>query len=313
MSRSKGTANLAASLEVLAGAPLDAREKVPTKADLYLAANFHYPYVGLETYVVSENKKYRLIGNDVTVEANWEEVGSGGGGGTTVVANPEGEATDELEKLQVGNDIYSIPQGGSGADTEIIADDFDATESYAVGDYVVYEGVLYKCTTAHTGEWDASDFDDTQVMEEMPTPMPAADMSGVVTPLPSVMSRRFKYSTEEQVVGEWIDGKPLYQKSFDITETTIHGAKVFEITLLSNVDKMISQNFMFMDEGLPSGKPIPKACWVAQDGYTHEASGYWYASYFYINPTTHDLKMRRDGNSGVLHLYGTIQYTKTTD
>lgn len=34
--------------------------------------------------------------------------------GTTVVANPEGEATEELEKLQVGNTIYSIPSGGSG-------------------------------------------------------------------------------------------------------------------------------------------------------------------------------------------------------
>ena len=172
MSRAKGTANLAASLEVLAGAPLDAREKVPTKADLYLASNFPYPYVGLETYVVSENKKYRLIGNDVTVEANWQEVGSGGGGGTTVVANPEGD--------------------------------------------------LYKCTTAHTGEWNASDFDATQVMDEVPQIMPAADMSEVVTPLPSVMSRRFKYSTEEQVIGEWIDGKPVYEKTFSRTgDTTI--------------------------------------------------------------------------------------------
>ena len=34
----------------------------------------------------------------------------GGGGGTTVVANPEGEATDDLEKLQVGSDIYEIPK-----------------------------------------------------------------------------------------------------------------------------------------------------------------------------------------------------------
>lgn len=32
----------------------------------------------------------------------------------TVVANPSGEATDELEKLQVGSTIYSIPSGGSG-------------------------------------------------------------------------------------------------------------------------------------------------------------------------------------------------------
>lgn len=34
---------------------------------------------------------------------------SGGGGGTTVVANPSGEATDELEKIQIGSSIYSIP------------------------------------------------------------------------------------------------------------------------------------------------------------------------------------------------------------
>lgn len=120
------------------------------------------------------------------------------------------------------------------------------------------------------------------------------------------------YSTTEKIVGTWIDGKPIWQKSFDITETTIHGANAFEITLLSNVDKMISQNFMFMDEDLPNGKPIPKASWIPHDGYTHVASGYWYASFFYINPTTHDLKMRRDGNSGVLHLYGTILYTKTS-
>ena len=32
--------------------------------------------------------------------------------GTTVIPNPEGEATDTLNKIQIGNDIYEIPQGG---------------------------------------------------------------------------------------------------------------------------------------------------------------------------------------------------------
>ena len=41
--------------------------------------------------------------------------GGGGGGGTTVVANPEGEPTDDLEKLQVGNVVYSLPQGSEPA------------------------------------------------------------------------------------------------------------------------------------------------------------------------------------------------------
>lgn len=36
-----------------------------------------------------------------------------GGGGTTVVANPDGEATDELEKLQVGSTVYAVKGGGN--------------------------------------------------------------------------------------------------------------------------------------------------------------------------------------------------------
>lgn len=79
MARSKGSANLSASLEVLAGAPLDAREKVATKADLTAEGSFPYSYIGMETYVASENKRYRLIGEDPTDIENWEEVGSGSG------------------------------------------------------------------------------------------------------------------------------------------------------------------------------------------------------------------------------------------
>lgn len=87
MARSKGSANLAASLEVLAGAPLDAREKVATKADLTASGSFPYSYIGMETYVEAENKKYRLTGADPTDISNWQEVGSGGGGGSTSLSD----------------------------------------------------------------------------------------------------------------------------------------------------------------------------------------------------------------------------------
>lgn len=46
--------------------------------------------------------------------------GWGGDGGTNVVANPQGTATDTLNKLQVGESIYSIPSGGGGASGPII-------------------------------------------------------------------------------------------------------------------------------------------------------------------------------------------------
>lgn len=37
-----------------------------------------------------------------------------GGGGTSVVPNPEGEATETLTKLGVNDTVYGIPSGGGG-------------------------------------------------------------------------------------------------------------------------------------------------------------------------------------------------------
>ena len=76
MARQPGSANFSGTIEALAGGPLDARSIVKTKADLTAVGSFEYPYIGMETYVVSENKKYRLIGDNPLVVANWEEIGS---------------------------------------------------------------------------------------------------------------------------------------------------------------------------------------------------------------------------------------------
>jgi hypothetical protein len=46
---------------------------------------------------------------------------------------------------------------------------FSTTTSYAVGDYVTYGGVLYKCTTAHTaGTWVSGHFTQVTVGGELP-------------------------------------------------------------------------------------------------------------------------------------------------
>ncbi len=95
MSRNKGSANLAASLEVLAGAPLDAREVVQAKSDLTAEDSFPYKYVGMEVYVVAEDKKYRFIGTDPTDIADWEEVTGGGGESIQVSEMPEASQSNE--------------------------------------------------------------------------------------------------------------------------------------------------------------------------------------------------------------------------
>lgn len=50
--------------------------------------------------------------SSISIGGTKYDIPTGGGGGTTVIANPSGSATDELEKLQVGSTIYSIPEGG---------------------------------------------------------------------------------------------------------------------------------------------------------------------------------------------------------
>lgn len=46
--------------------------------------------------------------------ANSKWINANASGGTTVIANPAGTPTDDLETIQIGNDIYSIPSGGGG-------------------------------------------------------------------------------------------------------------------------------------------------------------------------------------------------------
>lgn len=41
---------------------------------------------------------------------------------------------------------------------------FSASASYAINDYVIKDGNLYKCTTAHTGDWNAGDFTQTNLL-----------------------------------------------------------------------------------------------------------------------------------------------------
>ena len=77
-------------------------------------------------------------------------------------------------------------------------------------------------------------------INEAADPMPAEDMSEVISPLPSVYARLLKYSTEEQVVAIWTDGKPVYQKVLTGTITNQTSASTSVITNFSigaSVDK----------------------------------------------------------------------------
>ena len=143
----------------------------------------------------------------------------------------------------------------------------------AMADSVLYDGCLAYCVaTDKTYQWKSTNtvdptlgkwrefetgggstytagdgivIDDDEISTDN---MPAEDMSEIVTPLPGVMSRRFKYSTDEQVVGEWIDGKPIYQKTLtNLSKTLSAGWQTF--ASITNIETLVDCKFYAVSNG----------------------------------------------------------------
>lgn len=286
MARQKGSANFSGTLEVLAGGPIDARSVVPTLADLTVAANFPYPYVGMETYVVSENKKYRLIVADVTSSSNWEEVGSGGGGGgdSTKILTGTLAAASWSSKTQTVNvtgvtantkGVVGLLQSATSAQVEAakaagitataigngtITFACDEVPSVDIPFGVLIPGGQTPQVTANATVDGNTGTPDVQVTvggtDEAPVfnfafsnlkgatgaQGPKGDTGATGPQGPSGSGTPLNYSTSETRVGTWIDGKPLYQKTFTgtlIKTTTVGTIVNTEISVGTSVKEFI--------------------------------------------------------------------------
>jgi len=71
--------------------------------------------------------------------------------GDTLISSGTGQ---NCKRVTVGDELNNIHNDFGTT----VAPLFSTSGSYAVGAYVIYDGVLYRCTTAHTGDWDASHF-----------------------------------------------------------------------------------------------------------------------------------------------------------
>lgn len=154
MARTKGSFSLAGTIEPLVAAPLDARATVKLKTDLTAAATFDYTYLGMQTFVEEEQKRYTLIGADPTVLSNWREDGTAADNtifqyaGSTLFANlPSATAarvgyvyniTDEFTTTSdfIEGAGHTYP---AGTDVAIVNNGDDQTPSYK---YDVYTGSL---------------------------------------------------------------------------------------------------------------------------------------------------------------------------
>lgn len=154
--------------------------------------------------------------------------GTSGGSGSSVVANPQGAATDTLNKLQVDGTIYGVSGGGS------------ATHNY---------------------------------------------------------------STTEQVVGTWIDGKTLYEKTVSFTTPSTNNYTQQSLGLLTN-----DIDTIFVQSGYVS-KGENVASWGA---YASSVAPEQCVGFIYKGTTniSFDYRVGSSYYAGSSNL--TIRYTKTT-
>ena len=211
--------------------------------------------------IVYENLLYKCTG---ATSGNWDsskwtrttlaaEVElAGQSGGSQVEGNPSGTATAQLEKIGIDNDIFFINDA-----SKIIADPYDSTSTYAVGDYCIYGTLLYKCTTAvSTAEaFDSNKWTACLVTDEMGSGGGSANLHEVTQAQYDALTEAQKkngemyfikdvngdgsqfqpviYSTEEREIGVWTDGKPLYQKTLILSNTIINLIVEVDLSSLS--------------------------------------------------------------------------------
>ena len=105
------------------------------------------------------------------------------------------------------------------------------------------------------------------------------------------------YSTEEVVIGKWIDGKPLYRKV--LSSTTISDSNV-DITLPSNIDFMSTDKVEIKSGGFS----------FFSDRYTNAND---LIQIFKFNATTLRVVLGSAWKSNFISAIIVIEYTKTTD
>lgn len=107
------------------------------------------------------------------------------------------------------------------------------------------------------------------------------------------------YSTEEQVIGTWVNGKPLYKKTVDFgafpnntTKSVPHG--------ISNISKIVKITAIASASNIFLSVP-----WASPDNAI-------YNPYLYADLTNINLRTARD-MTNYTECYVTLEYTKTTD
>lgn len=195
-----------------------------------------------------------------------------GGGGSSVIANPDGTPTDTLQTIDIDGTIYEIEGGGGGSGSYVqYSELFVPTNSGAVTgtEYTLLDDINnYDFLTFYTGKW--SEYVGSVTIANTRT-VPVAVLNDLYTRgkhllITGYTSRhlycdvhddKFKqtynsedtvmkiigvkiinpteiYSTDEQLIGKWINGESLYQKTITTGGNVPSGATLVERTAMAS-------------------------------------------------------------------------------
>ena len=133
------------------------------------------------------------------------------------------------------------------------------------------------------------------------------DIADASLPGAVVMGSGLNYSTTEQIVGRWIDGKPLYQKTLNIGALTTSQSDYSEklVSIGASVDTYTKINMVF-----------GSASWLSSEYTEITANNVFTSCYTNTESSTNKNKagvIYKGNLSWVTKCYVTVQYTKTTD
>lgn len=90
------------------------------------------------------------------------------------------KVTGTVLKTLINSLAQTKADGAADGVVDIIGAEFDANESYSAGDYVIYEGKLYKFTADHaTGAFDGTDAEEVTVADELSNKVKDVTIDGV--------------------------------------------------------------------------------------------------------------------------------------
>lgn len=288
--------------------------------------------------VMKDALMYKCLEDDVYGAwdaTKWERTTAGeeGAGGSSVEANPQGTPTDDLDTIGINGTIYNIAGSGGGggnvygafidinrviqAETAVSA---GTRASYIAPEDCFVRAKLWRSSTAGT----SISIDGVEVFTNYSTtgtsalyatfPIKAGQtltvdatagqacsytIYGLTFGTQNIFTPQI-YSLEERVVGVWVDNKPLYAKTYDLTNQAL-------------TNNAWNNNILGT-----SGINIK-----AYDGYFNLGTAQWFPYSYYRGSTEFftsvnggaDVSARPNMNAGTPIYAGivTILYTKDSD